>query len=250
MEDDIVTPTGEYQDVNIPVSKMYVSKELKEEDKSNMKSLVFGTSQSRRHYYLIMKPDKLYTTDMVNNCQGRKSCFHCNRPIPNQIYFYPLEFMGGKSFRVSPLPHCRAECALATVTAIKSDLLSALFPQMWGLVSPADPRELLYLGDTIEQFHKRCDENQICEYSENRKIRALLAPVYVTSTLFKNHQLVPDVVKLMIDLESEQREALGPNGTEHTTNENMVPIEARNILESAPSSVFSLDPSTFRNFPS
>ena len=240
---------GEYKDVTVPRSKMFISKELKEADKNNIKSLVFGNENAKEHFYLIMNPDQLYTTEMVNQCQGRISCFYCHRPIPQQIYFYPLEFMGGKSFRVSPLPHCRRECAFAVVISLKSELLSALFPQMWGLTTSAPPREMLWLGLSIKDFHNMCDKQQVCEYSETPKVRALLAPVYITSTLFKNHQLVPDVIKLISDMEAEEREALGPNGTEDSLQDNIIALEARKIIHSEPSKVFSLDPSTFRHLP-
>lgn len=190
------------EEANLYESKQHDQKENKVKSK-------FQTNGKTVHYFLIVDSRNRYTAQELENCQGKYPCFHCGRPIPQRMYFYPLPSDELTSFHCYPIPHCRPECCLAHITfdiQNNADLISC-FHSMYGTeVFCANPRQVLWLGVSIQEFHQMIEDRITILMSQNHPsnprfpyIQHFMAPVFLSCTITDKHQLTDGVVQA-IDL--------------------------------------------------
>lgn len=174
------------------------------------------------HFFLILQAGHNYTREEIERCEGKRKCFNCHGPIMDRIYFYPMQQNKLQQFYVNPLPHCRAECAKASVVKIPNNhLFLHLFTLMYGdEVDAAPPRELLYVpgGVTLEEYHQMVDDGLVVcleQANPNRVFeplkRTFLAPMFVSVSLKQGHQVAPNFVKATdAAYYQDEKSTLGP----------------------------------------
>lgn len=232
---------------SLPSSKIYVS--VRSELTCTVKDPVLEVDRVI-HFFLIHDVGQGYTQEDVSECKGKYRCFSCNRKIKFQIFFFPIRYTKLEELIVSPLPHCRAACALHTVVYQPNncDLLSCFY-LMYGLnVIVAPPRQLLFGPNAMssEEYHAQIDASIVIEVHQTPMVHAFLAPVYYSCSEFKNHQLSKAAQDVVEALTQEPKTSIGPERIRETTGMNAVVVmpAARDISNLY--STFKLDPLSHR----
>lgn len=242
---------GIYRQVNLPYPNIYISPDPNDESYNNRTQIKhkFISSVGQSHFYIVLTVGKHYTPEEIENCNGKYLCYNCGRPIPKRIYFYPTKQNHIDVMMMIPIPHCRRECVYRTVQDMpNNDHVLPLFFLFYGPdVICAPPRFLLFVpgGLTIEEYHQIID-NQIVISEEKNGFKMFLAPVYLSCTLFKDHQLVEEAVSLIDELNQEKKESIGPN-REHdvSSKSQIITLEKTPLRKGLPSQIFKIDEASF-----
>ena len=254
---------GEFVDVDIPRSRIYVSntkQELKtnpmSEHDENDNTLLqhryrFQSDIAAIHFHVILMTGKLYTQEQIDCCQGAFHCFNCTRPIEGKMIFYPTQLTIINEFEVNPIPHCRPACAYRSVQDLptnKNKLLNLFFLMYGPHIVCAPPRFLLFIpgGLTLEEYHQRIDEKYLITVSRQENIRSFFGVMVVSCTLFKNHQLVKDVVAFNDELNMERKSTIGPSRSRDNSNLDIVELSSKPLDQTKISQVFAMDPNSFQ----
>jgi hypothetical protein len=240
------TSTGGFlDDADFPRSRIYVSTRKPQESKK----YTFQTKEGSFHFFLALNSGANYSQEIISNCKGSLSCFNCSKPIEKQIYFYPTEYTKIGEFLCSPIPHCRPGCCLRSVQDHQNnyDLLSNFYLMYGSNVVCAPPRFLLYVpgGLTHEKYHHTLDDNLVVQ-EETSIVRSYLAPVYVSCTFLKGHQLVKDVISLIEELSIESKTSVGPSRSRDNSKLNVVELPTKDLFKTKLSETFTIDPSSYR----
>lgn len=201
--------------------------------------------QGPTHFYVIQSYAHSYTRDLLDQCDNRLNCFACARPIAGRVFLYPVRVNEQGVYECSPMPHCRAECMAATVQTISNnfDLHSHLF-NMYGDITPAPPRELLYgpRRKTLEEYHALANAGVVVQI-EPPNVQSFVGPVYLSFGKLENHQLMASshlalerlAVQNAADITESQMHQNGP----------VTQVLPKTNIFTGPLSVFDVDPGTF-----
>lgn len=247
---------GSYRDVAVPRSNIYVS------SSSNSGSSGGAVKQKYKfqcadvssfHFFLILKTGNLYTQEDVEECKGKYNCYNCSRKIMKRMYFYPEIFDPQTNEPTcNPIPHCRKECMYRTVQdmANNADLLTNLFLMYGHEMICAPPRFLLFIpgGLTVEKYHQLIDDGIVIQ-EEEPYIRCFHAPIYMSCTLFKDHQLVPDTVAFIDEMMVERKNAIGPSRIRDNSDLKVLELEPKQLTQTKLSNMFNFEPSSFHRGP-
>lgn len=243
---------GFFRNVAIPRSSIYVSSSgMKEaEDKvANKKKYKFESNVTTFHFFLILRAGVHYTEEDIQDCQGKYSCHNCGRKIMGPIYFYPEEFdCQTNDATCSPIPHCRVECVYRTLQDMKNnaDLLTNFFLLYGHDITCAPERFLLVIpgGLNIEAYHKAIDDKLIIQQHPSY-IRGCFGPVFISSTLFQNHQLVPDTVAFLDEMTIVTKNTIGPSRNRDNSDLKVVELAPKKLIDTKLAEVFSFEPTSF-----
>jgi len=235
--------TSNPQDVRIPFPPIYVSGK----HASANERLVYN--QDKTHpivFHVTLNPN--YTNDEVNNCNGRFSCTHCDRPIPTQIYFIPKKCLVTGEFVYDPAPYCRVECCFRGMLDIPNNYdLKSVFMMRYGkTIRAAPPRRTLKVkgGFTLDQFHDFIDSFQVME-EEPKHIRSFICPMYLSTSIMDGFQPITEVLRLMDELHIEKKTVMGPSKTRDNEALNIVTIDPKQIDKTPVAQSYSLERSSF-----
>lgn len=270
---------GFYRDVQVPRSSIYVSAQNQSQNVhqkpastlTQKRKYVLKSHSGALHFYLIMRADDNYTEEDVSNCQGQHDCHNCGRPIFGPICFYP-EKIDAKTREptCNPTPHCRPGCAYRTLQDLEnnSDLLTHFFLIYGPDVTCAPPRFLLTIPGVLTPEPKRFPEESLTAWKTRRQklrweryhqimddqlvvqkecsyIRSLKAPVYLSCTLFHNHQLVPDTVAYIYETTIDRKNAMGPSRTRDNSDLKVVELPPKSLKKTKLSDMFAVEASSF-----
>ena len=166
------------------------------------------------------------------------------------VYFYPEKFHPQTSEPYcNPIPHCRKECVYRTIQNMPNngDLLALLFLMYGPDIHCAPPNFLLVVpgGLTLEKYHETIDQKLIIN-QEEPYIRSFMAPLFVSCTLFKNHQLVNEAVAYIDQAnDANHTTPLGPTRVRDDSELTIIPLEPKKLANSLISQVFQVDPNSF-----
>ena len=232
--------------VDIPKSNIYISGNKQE----TKKKFLCQAKEANFHFFLILNSGQNYTQEMITSCDGSIFCFNCNQSIHGQIYFYPTDFNRFGDPSCVPIPHCRAGCALRSCMDAPNnhDLISNFYLMYGNNVVCAPPRVLLYIpgGLSLKKYHEMMDNCMVVQ-EERKNIRSFLAPVYISCTMLKDHQLVTDVVSLIEELSIESKISIGPSRSRDNSQMNVVELETPDLFKTPICSMFSVDPASYRD---
>jgi hypothetical protein len=239
------TSGGHTEEFSFPRSKIYVSSD---KEKPN-KKYIHKTKEGSFHFFLVFTPGENYTQEGIENCEGTKNCYNCNILIKEKIFFYPIAYTKVGVPVCSPIPHCRPECVLQTIDCVPNNHdLKTNFYMMYGPnYTSAPPRFLLYVpgGLTLEEYHNTIDDN-LTIVEEEKGVRSFLAPMYISCTFLKNHQLVKDVISLVEEFSLESKTSIGPSRMRDNSDMEVVDLEPKNLFDTKLSKMFDIDPSSYR----
>ena len=74
----------------------------------------------------------------------------------------------------------------------------------------------------------------------------VIAPIYVSCTHLRNHQLVPDVIALTEEMGIESKTAAGPGRTRDNSELKVVELETPDLTHTSLSRMFAIDPASSR----
>lgn len=241
---------GFFRNVQVPRPNIYVSAAQSADSRQHpgpRKKYQFHTDMGSIHFYLVFRAK--YTQEQIEFCDGRYPCYTCQRPITGQIYFYPEYFLPQTEEPVcNIIPHCRAACAHRTVHDLPNngDLLTN-FSLMYGPDVPiAPPRWTLYVpgGYSSEEFHARIDNGMVVQ-EEEKNVRSFHAPVFVSCSLTKGHQLVPDAVGYIDEIQVESKRALGRSRARDNTGLVVKDLTSKKLDNTKLTQMFNIDSSSF-----
>lgn len=240
-----MTTEWEIKNPEICRSKIFVSPDQTQ----TAPTIKFETSVCENPVFFYMEHHSVYTQEEVENCQGRRLCFHCGDKIMKRIEFFPIKYTKQEDVYVSPIPHCRLECAFATVCSRtnNSDLI-ANFRSMYGCdILSAPPRELLFIqgGITMKKFHEMIDQKIVIELHPTNFVHAFIAPLYTSGSIFANNILPSKVQEVINSVLIEPPATLESHCLMYPQNTIKMPIE--NPLSSI-ADTFTLDPLSNRDF--
>ncbi len=245
--------SGVFRNVQIPRSSIYVSATADQQE-TQKKKYKFESAAASFHFFLILKVGENYVQneeqDDIQRCNGKFHCYNCHRPILGAMHFYPEQFhFQTHEPTCNPIPHCRPECVFRTIQDMPNhdDLLNNFFLLYGHDFICAPPRCLLYVpgGLSLDQYHKSIDD-QLAIQMQDTLVRGVLAPVYVSCTLFQEHQLVPDTVALLEELQMETRTTIGPSRNRDNSELSVVALKPEKLTQSAIGQVFQFDTASFR----
>jgi hypothetical protein len=244
---------GTYRDVPIPRSNIYVSSNSGANKGSVKQKYKFQSDVSSFHFFLVLKTGDLYTQEDIEECKGKYSCHNCHRKIMHKIYFYPEIFNPQTNEATcNPIPHCRTACLYRTVQDMpnNADLLTNLFLMYGHEIICAPERFLLSIpgGLSEEQYHKVIDDNLLIR-KEEPYIRSFHAPIYISCTLFKDHQFVPDTVSFIDEMMVERKNAIGPSRIRDNSDLQVLELEPKQLTHTKLSEMFNFEPSSFNRGP-
>ena len=166
------------------------------------------------------------------------------------MYFNPIEFNKFGDPVCNPVPYCRKECGLRACldTPNNQDLLANFYLMHGTDIYSAPPRVLLFVpgGVSIEKYHGMIDD-QLVAKEESSLIRSFVAPIYISCTTLKDHQLVPDVNALIQEMTAENKANLGPSKSRDNTTLNILSLPAQNPCDSSIASIFQRDSASYRS---
>lgn len=243
---------GVFRQVQLPKSSVYVSAEPDQTEPQKQK-YKFASTAGAFHFFLALTSGENYTSEEIENCQGKYRCYNCQRPIPGAMYFYPEQFhFQTNEPTCNPIPHCRPECVLRTLHDMpnKDELLTNFFLMYGHEYLSAPPRFLLHIpgGLTIEAYHKTIDEGFLMD-KQDPLVRGLMAPVFVSCTLFKDHRLVPETIGLLAELSRESTTTIGPSRNRDDSGLEVVALKPESLTGANIAQVFQFDPASFRPGP-
>ncbi len=210
----------------------------------------FQTDVSKFHFYLILKCGVHYTQEDLEHANGKYQCHNCGRKIQDQVYFYPERFdVHTNRFICNPTPHCRTACVYRTLQDLKNndDYLTNFFLMYGNQVNCAPDRFLLSIpgGLSLEEYHRSIDESVVFQ-THPQHIRAFPGPVYVSCTLLKDHQLVPDVISYLEELNIDPKcSNIGPARDRDDSTIQVKTLSPKSLRDSQLSKVFPMDPRSF-----
>lgn len=244
-KEEMFETTGFEREVEIPLSKIYVT----QHNADQKQKYTFITKEGSFHFLLLLNAGAHYTQELIDHCGGAYRCYNCCNAIQNKIYFYPTDYTKLGEFMVSPIPHCRAACALRTVIDLPNnfDILSN-FHLLYGLnVTCAPPRHLLFIpgGSSSEEYHSMIDDSLVVE-SDQKMVRSFLAPLFFSCTFLKDHQLVKDVVALIEEFSIENKTSVGLGRTRDNSQMTVIELPTRDLFNSRLTTTFAVDPSSYR----
>ncbi len=242
---------GKYR-TNISVVRppIFVSPDTSEHD-SELKSIPkqrYISNIGSQHFYVVLTAYTHYSPEDIECCNSKYKCYNCTQPIFKRIYFYPEKRDNNGTFYMNCLPHCCRECTLRTVMDINNNHhLISLFYFIYGKdVLAAPSRALLFIpgGLSIEEYHKRIKESTVVQI-EKPNFRQCFSPMYVSSTLYKDHKLVENVVDFIDELSKDNKSIIGPS--KERDNSQLVVKEIRNekLSKGLPARIFAIDKSSF-----
>jgi hypothetical protein len=250
---------GFFRHVDLPRSAVYVSAKAAEpatdgsvpppeEHKRRFADEVGG-----QHFHLILKAGVNYTAEDVAQAKGKYRCYNCNQPIQGRLYFYPEEFHHQTRVPTcNPIPHCRPECVYRTVQDIpnNADLLQN-FCLLYGhdvICAPA--RFLLNIpgGMTLERYHEAINEKMVIQVQPPDQ-QCLFANVYVSATMFKDHQLLPSVVSLIEEMTAHSVSNIGPSRERDNSSITVVELPPKKLKQTAMTGMFQMEPASFGRTP-
>jgi hypothetical protein len=242
--------TGFYKDdIELPLPNIYISPDPSDDSYNKRIQRHSYISNNSQHFYIVLTVHKHYTDEDIQNCNGKYKCYNCQRNIQKRMYFYPMKQNHQDIMIMNPIPHCRPECVYRTVQDLpNSEHVLSLFFLFYGPdVICAPPRHLLFVpgGFTIEEYHNVIDNNLVV-HQEEEGFRMCFSPLFVSCTLFKNHQIPDDIVSFIDEMNQEKKETIGPN-KEHLEIDkmNIIPIKKIPLREAYPSTIFQIDPNSF-----
>lgn len=225
---------------NLPTSKIYISKTSILDQKSNSKSY---NDEPIDHYRVILKSNNIYTTESIENAQGRYNCFNCNIAIQKRVYFFPINFENEK-FAMSLLPHCCLPCVFRSVkNSPQKHIYINYFTHLYGIVVPAPPRELLYLGTSIQKYHEMIRKKQFVAIESKNKVN-FFADVKVTSTIFDKSFNLPRTIVQKID---QNNETFSTQEREDTHLMEIVPVPYKDLYVQDLTKIFPPDEASYCN---
>ena len=184
------------------------------------------------HILLVLTSGAHYTQDLISRCTGALRCYNCTQSIDNHVYFYPVEYTKHSEFVCSPLPHCRAACALRTVyDTVDNHNLLTVFVLMYGdSVYAAPPRQLLYVpgGMDTATYHTTIEQHTVMQI-EPPNIRSFFAPIYVSSAIMEKYTLRVDSIEQVTRDTNEHRVFIG-KGRESETPVHVMDEDATQDL--------------------
>jgi hypothetical protein len=89
-------------------------------------------------------------------------------------------------------------------------------------------------------------DDHLVVQEETSTVRSFLAPVYLSCTLLKNHQLVKDVVSLIEEMSIESKTSIGPSRSRDNSQLHVVELSTPNLFDSSISEMFKVDPASYR----
>lgn len=230
-------------EIDLPASTIYVT-----EDGTSMPAGKprFKTPISDTHFLLILKPD-LMTQESISDCKGEYRCLNCGRLIFGPIYFVPERYNPQTNEPTcKAIPHCRKSCVYRTVhdSHNNGDLLTNFFLMYGHDVVCAPPRLMLFIpgGYTLEDYHRVIDEGKVVEEQDNL-VHAFLAPILIACTVQKDHQLLPDAVRYITELEAKKQATIGPTHKQPKTS--IVALPPKILSQTPLSQVFTMEPASF-----
>jgi len=246
---------GAFQNVQIPRSSIYVSSsaEKKELEIEGKKKYKFESNVTSFHFYLILRAGVHYTEEDVLQCQGKYKCCNCTRPIMGQIYFYATEFdCQTNEPTCNPIPFCRPECVYRFLQDLpnNADLLTNFFLLYGHNIICAPERFLLFVpgGLTNEEYHKVIDDQLVLQ-SHPSYIRGCFGPVFISCTLFKDHQLVPDTIAFLDEMQIQTKNTIGPSRNRDNSDLKVIELPPKKLVDSKLGEIFSFEPSSFDRNP-
>lgn len=237
---------GSFRNVTVPRSSIYVSEKGVEPVKEKYK---FESNVSSFHFFLIMTSGQGYTQEDIKAANGKYSCFNCCKKIMGQIYFYPEKFdPQTNEAACNPTPHCGLPCLYRTVQDISNntDLLTNLFLMYGQDFVCAPPRFLLFVpgGLTVEEYAQVSQDSLVIQNHESH-IRGIFAPVYLSCTLFKDHQLVPDTVAMIDTMEIPDKKTIGPSRTRNNADLKVLELQTKKLMNTNLSQIFEFETASF-----
>ena len=238
--------------------------------------------QFKNEFKFFMTED-LYDPADVVACQEKYACYNCSCKITGQIYFYPEYFDHQTNEPTcNIIPHCGAPCLYRTLQNVKNniDLLTNLFLMYGHEIHCAPERFLLFIpgGLTLEKYQKVINDRLLIQKQE-KCIRGLFACIYQAQTLFENHQLlaevdiltddrvsvgqqrfssvylscslikdhqlVPDTVAFIDELQIEKKHTIGPSRNRNNADLKVVELRPRKLTETKLNETFEADPDSF-----
>jgi len=242
---------GSFRQVDVPRPNIYISGSAAAGGSAlPRRKYRFSSEVGSCHFYLILQCGLLYTEEEVTNCQGKYHCHNCTRPIPRRIYFYPEEFDPRTNEPIcNPIPHCRTACVYRTVQDLTNngDLLTNFFLMFGHDVIIAPERFLLSIpgGLSLDEYHKVIDDKLIIQREEPH-IRSCHAAIFISCTLFKNHQLVPDTVAFIDEMQVERKNAMGPSRIRDNSDLKVMEMPPKRLQTTKLSDMFTVEPSSFQ----
>lgn len=244
-----------------PHSTIYVSSSSSSSSssappKSSLQSFEIDSDVSEYHFHLIWLPGDHYTTDPneknkinINQCQGKCECM-CGRQIQGRIYFIPLESKPPNGMVCSPVPHCRPGCVLRSIEEggrNKSFLLTQFYLTYGKDIIMAPPRFMLKTpgGLSLDEYHAKMDQGVILQDHPWQTL-PFFAEIYVSSTLFQNHQLVPDVVNFIDQRTEDKKTAMAQARKRDDRTLNIVSLPPKRLDQSRISELFAMDPGSLQ----
>jgi hypothetical protein len=128
-----------------------------------------------------------------------------------------------------------------------ADRLTNMFLMYGANITCAPPRFLLYVpgGFDLVKYHQIIDD-QIVVQEELPFTRSLHAPIFLTFTLFKDHQLVPDVVAYIDEMLTEKKNTIGPARNRDNSDLKILELEPKKLTQSKLAEMFQFEPASFQ----
>lgn len=191
----------------VPVSHVY-SNESKQQPSSSSSLLKFNQDGMKETIYFFLVFYVQFTQEEIDCCNGKRKCYNCNNLILHRIFFAPESHINN-TFGCFPFPHCRKACARRTIEDLPNHCnYITYFTLMHGVVLPAPPRCLLYLGVEIDVYHKMIDDNILVQQETSSHVRSVLCPVYISTSFMLPNYTMPKEAVLCSDGLSNHEECL------------------------------------------
>jgi len=232
---------------DIPRSPIYVSGKS---DTVVLPTYKFKNAQREFDFFLILTAGVHYTQEDILEAKGKYKCYNCSRPIMKEIYFM-VEHVAHQTQKpiLNVIPHCRDSCLYRTIQDIpnNSELLTNFFLVFGHDIICAPERFLLYIpgGLDIDQYHHCIDEKLVIQ-KQSVMIRGVFSPVYISSYMFTAHQLHPETVAFLDELQADgTKSSMAP--TQHAENggSTVTPLPPKKLTQTRLATTFPFDEASF-----